>query len=873
MKRFLQMMLMLVMPAVAQVSWTPSGGVPSSPIFSSPEGLKVCRVVSGGNTYGGQERGGQCYYVVSGAVASSNTYEVAIGLGKWDVPGLTGPATLGNIAAAPTRSCRARFGSEWVSGYTESAGSICRVARVSGASSATRFELLYDFSYSGEFHVSHNGLCVTARVGQQPPVRLEACSELTADQWRLVAATGGYRVESVLFAGQCLNGQNLAACGSAPVFAMETWSDRLVQFRQASGLQVLQRASAGKTTGATLALASGADGFEVLTLTEASRRLSVLTYNVMMLPDDQFPRLKQDERAGWIPTSLNRQGALADVIGFQEGFQTSARTLLTLGLLATDRYLWFTGVPDWPDSIYDSEWLNPLTYLTFGQFRVFTNGGAFLTSRWPIEKTGYLRFTAASQDGPLDSTGFDAFAAKGVAYARIQKLGRRYHVFTTHLQAGPPDDEAAVRQAQFQQMRTFATLMMLGASPDDGVVFTGDFNTDMELDAANYYYMIDTLQANFVDAPRPIGTSTSASSPRWTVDPDTNRLTQERESTHQWLDYVLVGRQNAQPDLASYEVFQFKHTSTYGINVGVLAASDNLTQGDLSDHGGVLARFRFAPAASTVLPSETVALTLRSFYLGTSIAGATVSVNGGTVPTPSTVDVLRNEPVEVIAPKFVAGGAGTRYRFLEWSRGSAQSFTITPTAASEERAYYAREYEVKGVVSPAGAGTIAGTGYFDENASTDVQATPGPGFAFVNFITDRTETMNPARVRVRAPITVTANFVATGAPRLSLLTDGARVDTPNGMRRVLFRLVNSGVGGAVNARATLVSATTLAGSGTVTLPGGQVANFGALAAGQTSAAVAPLDFVWPAMATRVRLVLQIVADGGYATTVTLTLIR
>ncbi len=883
------MILAMVLPLGAQVQWVSSTAVEVNPMFATPQRNRICRVLESGNAYAGIERQSQCHYVRSGANQTASSYEVAEGLGKWEASGLSGATTLGNIQGLPARVCRVKVAGALVSGYAEGSPQVCRVATVSGAQTLNKFELLYDFTSSGEFHVMQQGLCITARVGQTPPLQLKACGSLLADQWRFAA---GGKLESVLFAGQCLIGANvpvpplflqvpgsqLTACSSAPALQLENFTDTTYRIRNVATGEALGRGT-GLTTGAPPrflpAVGDANEAFEVLTLNEASRRLSVLSYNIMLLPDDQFPGLKQEERAGWIPDSLNRAGALADVIAFQEGFQTSARNVVTGKLLADHGYLWFTGVPDWPDAAYNSEFLNPLTYLSFGQFRTLTNGGVFISSRWPIDRTAYTKFRATSLDGPFDGTGFDAFAAKGVTYARLQKLGRRYHVFTTHLQAGPPDDEAGVRNQQLQEMRNFATLMLIGASNEDGVIFAGDFNIDMETDVPNYNYLLDTLRVGFVDAPRPVGTSSDADLLRWTVNPTTNRISQERESGFSWLDYVFVENLRAAVDRASYQVFQFEHNSSFQINVAVLSAGTSFMSRDLSDHGAVLARFRFAPSAVTAVPAEVVDLSLRTETRnGNPVPNGAVIVNGGAVTTPNSIDVVRNEPIEVQAFSFLPGTAGQRFRFLNWVEGGGQTQSFVPTGSNRLTAQYMRQFELKTESNPIGAGTVTGAGFYDEDGEATVTATAGAGFAFTGFTGLVNGPRNPVSVRTRQAATVTANFVSTGQPRLSLLTDGARTEPLPGIRRLYLRMVNSGAGGAVNARVVGVqSMTVLSGTGTVTLLGPQAVNFGAIAAGATSGLPGPLEFVWPATATRVRITFLITAGGGYSTTATLTLIR
>lgn len=881
--------LMLASPMLANVTWSNPGTAVNSIPANTGTG-RICRVQSGSNYYVGVATDGICTYVDGNTTTSSTNFLVAAGLGKWEAPNLPNPVEVGNLNFAPTQVCRPTLHTQQLAtGYTLGSPARCYLPTSAGAVITTNFEVLYPFDTSGPMHVLQHGLCLSTRSGIPNVPVFQACNNQITDQWRLVSATGGFRLESVATPGTCvaqgnivsfpipIEGGRLVACASAPVLNLENFGIRTYRVRDTAANLVFSRRSDGRSTGSpsTFRAATGspAELFEFFTLNEASRRLTAVSYNAYLLADDQFPALKQDDRAEWIGDAMDREGLLADVVAFQEGFQNSARIKLLAKLIGKG-YLYFTGVPDWPQIIYDTEWLSPLTHITFGQFRIYTNGGVFVASRWPIERINYTRFVNASTSPDIFGVGADRFAAKGVTYARINKLGRRYHIFNTHLQAG--SSESAVRRAQLQEMRIFADVMLAGQSPEDGVIFAGDFNVEMETEVSDYNNMLDRLSARFFDQTRPAGPSTSANNPRWTVEPARNAIKTFTDGSNQWLDYLLTSTRHAPVDFARYEVWQLKHTEDFDMKTAVLGFGSTLRARDLSDHGLVFARYRFAPTSNLVEPVLTTRVAFQTEASGVIPNGA-IRVNGGSINTPSVFETERNVPLEIEAFNFLPGGPGRRFRFDRFdNRGTSPTFTYTPTLEDDKiRAEYIEEFELQALASPAGAGTVTGGGFYPSNTSVNVEATPASGFRFVRFNEDgRQMQTNPLRVQARTrPITVTAEFESTGAPRLSATTFGARTDTPNGMRRVFFKVHNSGAGGATNARiASLVSATVLSGSGVVSLPQGAIANFGAIPVNATSAE-ASLDFVWPTSATRVRLVLLIEADGGYQTTATLTLFR
>ncbi|MFN7938028.1 MAG: endonuclease/exonuclease/phosphatase family protein [Bryobacteraceae bacterium] len=878
--------LLFSLPLAAQVQWLAPGSS-TNPVHVNSGINRICRVISGANTYAGTILNEPtCSYIVNGSVQTTNSgYTVADGPAKWEASGLPDPTELGAINGLPTRVCRAKANGFYFTGYTSTTLPLaCQIASPTGYQSIAPYELLYDFTTTGEFQIRNQELCLAARTGQFPVVQLRTCNNGFGDQWRLQTVTGGLvRLESIGQIGMCLhrdpstNGVTLVPCASATTLKQVNFTDTTFRFIDLSVGLMLGRAD-GLTSKVPLSFRSStgqpSEAFEVLTLTEASRRFSVTTYNIMMLPRITFALLQQMSRAGMIPDALDRLGLLADVLTFQEGFETPARTELLSRLNNTYGYSYFTGVPDHSPEIYDS-----VDFLA----SLLTNGGMFIASRWPIEKVAYHKYNNKSQDGVTDTTGLDAAAAKGVTYARILKLGRRYHVFTTHLQAGPPWDEAAVRQAQLREMKTFADIQLSGASSDDGVIFSGDFNIDMETDVGNYYFMTDTLQADFIDAPRPIGASTGATATRWSVNPAINNISNKRGASNEWLDYSFIARRSARATRAAYQIHQPKNTFPYIMEIKNTAelpfSQDPFFTQDVSDHGALFANYVFAPAANQVAPADLVDLELRTVNWNSAnpIEGGQLLIGGGAVDTPQTITLERNKPVELEAFTTLPGSPGYRFAFYRWDNSTANKFTYTPTDSSRVTAYYRLQTQLKVNSNPPDAGIITGEGYYGEDSTEIlVTATPKPGFAFQSFGAPFNTTQSTVRLNApRTPLTFNANFVATGAPRLSLVPYGPRTYTAeNTIVNVPLRMSNSGTGGAVNARIIGVrNIVVTSGTGIVLYTGAAVPSFGTLAAGATSTNSSDVPFLWPATVSRIRAEFVLATDSGYTTAVTLNLNR
>ncbi|MBL8176160.1 MAG: endonuclease/exonuclease/phosphatase family protein [Bryobacterales bacterium] len=805
---------------------------------------------------------------------------MATGQAKWEASGLPGASELGLLNALPTRVCRAKVAGVYYAGSTTTTiPASCQIASPAGFATAANYEQLYDFVSTGDFVIRNQELCLTARSGQFPLVQLRTCANNLGDQWRLQAVTGGQvRLESVGQIGQCLhrdastNAATLAPCASASPLRQSPFTDTTFRFFDHGSNLILGRGE-GLTSKVPLSFRSSsgtpAEGFEVLTPNEASRRFSVTTYNIMMLPIVVFPRLQQMSRADMIPDALDRLGLLADVLTFQEGFQNESRTAMLSRLNSQYGYSFFTGVPDH----------TPQAYELLGLLSSFaTNGGMFIASRWPIEKIAFHKFVSKSDDGFADTTGLDAFAAKGVTYARILKMGRRYHVFTTHLQAGPPWDEAAIRQAQLREMKTFADGQLSEASPDDGVIFSGDFNIDMELDVGNYYYLTDALQCDFVEAPRPIGISFGAGR-MWTVDPLQNDISNKRGASFEWLDYSFIARRGARVTRASYQVHQPENSFPYLMeikNTGELAwTQDPFFTKDVSDHGALFASYIFAPAANVVAPADLVNVEFRTRFQSDSFEGQ-VRIGGGTVATPQTVVMERNKAVELEALPSLPAMPGYRYAFDRWENGGARMFSFTPTVNDRLNILYRRQLEVAATVNPPEAGTVSGAGfYYEDTPAVTLTAGAKPGFTFQGFGPPFNSTTSTLQIReLRGPIQVAANFASIGTPRLSLLPAGPRVySSDNSTVRVPLRMSNNGPGGAINARIVAVrNIAVTSGTGAVQIAG-EIPGFGTIPAGAVSTTASDVPFLWPASALRIRAEFVLASDGGYTTAVVLNLNR
>lgn len=263
--------------------------------------------------------------------------------------------------------------------------------------------------------------------------------------------------------------------------------------------------------------------------------IDVLTANVFMPP---IVAPDSTERAAQLPKALRGH----DVILLQEAYSDGARKTLLRGLAR-----------DYP---YQSRILG-----RDSGFR--QDGGVAIVSRWPIEHEFQLPFGALCG-------GSDCLADKGVLYARVNKAGRRFHIFATHLQSG--SDRGAIRERQLQRLRHLIDTMRLPA--DEPVLIGGDLNVDRLAGPDDGGF---AMLARILEVRHPAPPANDRYRP--TFDPARNTLARGGKSA-KYLDYVLYSERHLRPFMAFNQV---RELSAAGVS--------------LSDHFAVQGRFVFeAPA-------------------------------------------------------------------------------------------------------------------------------------------------------------------------------------------------------------------------------------------------------------------------------------
>ncbi len=275
--------------------------------------------------------------------------------------------------------------------------------------------------------------------------------------------------------------------------------------------------------------------------------LNVLTQNVQFLPPPIGHRtiaLRGDHLAENLPDYL-------DVVCLQEAIDDTTREWHLDPAFEAAGYA------------YKTEILNP-------EGENLYNGGVIFYSKWPIEKSVDWDYTECNFNAG------DCLANKGIQYCRINKLGKTYHLFGTHVEAGGQEDDLRIKHTQYGEQRAFIAAQNIPSN--EPVLFAGDFNTKHGSDM--YQALFDSIQ--FIAPTRfnmPLSTSTDISyfdeSVKWNV-----------------IDYVL--------GMSGYQL-PIEFTNHFHILRGI---QDNLWgYFDFGDHFAVFGRAVY-PAISTSSTNE-----------------------------------------------------------------------------------------------------------------------------------------------------------------------------------------------------------------------------------------------------------------------------
>jgi hypothetical protein len=203
--------------------------------------------------------------------------------------------------------------------------------------------------------------------------------------------------------------------------------------------------------------------------------MNAMFYNIQMLPFGVSGLAQASDRAALLPAQIS---PFQDVVMYCEVFDDNPREDDLIPAMEAAGFPYHTDILNPNNSILPIPW----------------NGGVMFFSRWPIEMEADFDFSLCGQASQ------DCLANKGIKYARVNKLGKRYHLFGTHMDAGGEEDDILAKRTQMGEMRAFIDAQNI---PDgEPVIFGGDFNVSPIHGFNLYPAMLDSIGPYI---PHPIG--------------------------------------------------------------------------------------------------------------------------------------------------------------------------------------------------------------------------------------------------------------------------------------------------------------------------------------------------------------------------------
>lgn len=193
--------------------------------------------------------------------------------------------------------------------------------------------------------------------------------------------------------------------------------------------------------------------------------MNVMYYNVQMITFGVSGMPQASERGALLPAQISE---FQDVVSFSEAFDDGPREDDLIPAMEAAGFPFYTTILNAP-----------------GLIPIPTNGGVIIFSRWPIEVEDEIDFAECGQAAQ------DCLANKGVKYARVNKMGKLYHIFGTHMDAGSNADDIFARRTQMAEIRDF--IADLNIPEGEPVIIGGDFNTEPTGSDMDYQAFLDTM--------------------------------------------------------------------------------------------------------------------------------------------------------------------------------------------------------------------------------------------------------------------------------------------------------------------------------------------------------------------------------------------
>jgi Divergent InlB B-repeat domain/Cep192 domain 4/Abnormal spindle-like microcephaly-assoc'd, ASPM-SPD-2-Hydin/Legume lectin domain len=219
--------------------------------------------------------------------------------------------------------------------------------------------------------------------------------------------------------------------------------------------------------------------------------------------------------------------------------------------------------------------------------------------------------------------------------------------------------------------------------------------------------------------------------------------------------------------------FTFPSTDTTG-GTGGYVNSNNLTS--LPDYSYSPQRIDGTSTDKTKNFSELVVLSANptvQVTVNTNPAGRSFSVDNSPYSTSQTFAWHVGDIHTISTTSPQPGATGTQYVWTGWSDSQAIEHQVTASIATTYTAYFGTQYYLTTGVSPAGAGSVTPSGFYNAGSPAPLSATANPGYAFSNWSSTTGTITNPssatgASIVMSAPENATANFTASATSAISV---------------------------------------------------------------------------------------------------------
>ncbi|MBI3279279.1 MAG: hypothetical protein HYZ57_05490 [Acidobacteria bacterium] len=265
--------------------------------------------------------------------------------------------------------------------------------------------------------------------------------------------------------------------------------------------------------------------------------------------------------------------------------------------------------------------------------------------------------------------------------------------------------------------------------------------------------------------------------------------------------FVIINWANIQPsatynfdqqilygdDIGSYDYGSVMHCSAYAFSDNGLPTIETIPAGipigqrsglSSGDINGIRTMYT-AP-----LTSATAAVNVT---LGTNPQGQVIAADSVDYVGPVTLGWV-SASTHPISAKNSTAVNGTRYQWIRWSDGGAQTHTVTaPYSPATLAADYGVAYQLSAAASPYTGGTVAFSpssldGFYPANAAVNLSAPAASGYCFTSWTGLLAGTPPQTTISMTGPYTLTANFqtgvISPQTTRLSIGRSGGTLQLP-----------------------------------------------------------------------------------------------